>query len=136
MTIHFQRQGIVALWDMQQAHAIHGVFDRWGLVSFTAGMGALVQFSYLQLLDLLTTLAFLANGVSEGNPIVALVIKRVNDPLVGLAVIKVFALGLGLYCWLSGRERLLKRTNACFAALITWNLIALIAGAGVSNGAQ
>ena len=119
---------------MQQTNLIYGVFDRRSSVSSTAGMGALIQFSYLQLLDLLTTLAFLANGVSEGNPIVALVIRKVNDPLMGLVAIKVLALGLGVYCCLSGRSRLLKRINAGFAMLIAWNLVALIAGAGVSRG--
>jgi hypothetical protein len=41
-----------------------------------SGVGVLLQFSYLQLLDLLTTIAFLANGVSEGNPIVAFAIRN------------------------------------------------------------
>jgi hypothetical protein len=94
-----------------------------------------LQFSYLQLLDLLTTVAFLANGVSEGNPIVALAIQSAGDPLIGLALVKVVAVLLGLYCWVSGRLRLLDRANVCFAALVAWNLIALIAGIGLSNGA-
>jgi len=99
------------------------------------GINALMQFSYLQLLDLLTTIAFLANGVREGNPIVALAIRNAGDPLIALAVVKVVAVVLGLYCWVSGRSRLLERANMCFAVLVAWNLIALIAGTGLSSGA-
>jgi hypothetical protein len=94
-----------------------------------------LHFSYLQLLDLLTTVAFLANGVSEGNPIVAFAIRNAGNPLIGLTLVKVVAVVLGLYCWISGRLRLLERANACFAALVAWNLIALIAGIGLSSGA-
>ena len=95
----------------------------------------MLQFSYLQLLDLLTTIAFLANGVSEGNPIVAFAIRNAGDPLIALAMVKVVAVALGLYCWVSARSRLLERVNVCFAVLVAWNLIALIAGIGLSTGA-
>jgi hypothetical protein len=89
-------------------------------------MSTLVQFSYLQLLDILTTLAFLSNGVSEGNPLVAFAIQMAHNPLIGLTVVKVAALALGIYCWRSGRPRVLFCANVGFAALIVWNLIALI----------
>jgi hypothetical protein len=89
-------------------------------------VGLLAQFSYLQILDLLTTLAFLGVGVQEGNPLVALALGAGNTPVVGLAIVKAIALLLGVYCWRAGRHGMLVRVNWLFAALVTWNLLALI----------
>ena len=88
----------------------------------------LLQYSYLQMLDLLTTVAFLLHGVQEANPLVRLTLRYSSHPLGGLLVIKVLALALGVYCWRCGRERLLTRINILFAIVVAWNLIALIAG--------
>jgi hypothetical protein len=88
----------------------------------------LLQYSYLQVLDFLTTIAFLINGVQEGNPLVRFALKVAPQPLSGLLIIKVAALALGLYCWVRGRERLLSRMNILFAILVAWNLAALILG--------
>ena len=35
----------------------------------------LLQYSYLQMLDLLTTVAFLLHGIHEGNPLVRLALR-------------------------------------------------------------
>jgi len=43
--------------------------------------------------------------------------------------VKLLAILLGIYCWRMGRQRLLSKINLYFAALIAWNLIALIVGA-------
>jgi hypothetical protein len=86
----------------------------------------LVQYSYLQVLDFLTTVAFMINGVREGNPLVRLAVHYAPHPLGGLLAIKLAAVGLGLYCWTHGRERLLIRMNMLFALLVAWNLAALI----------
>jgi len=86
----------------------------------------LVQFSYLQVLDFLTTIAFLLHGVQEANPLVRLALYSAPDPLTALLAVKVLALGLGLFCWRRGRERLLMRINVMFAILVAWNLVALI----------
>lgn len=88
----------------------------------------LLQYSYLQMLDLLTTVAFLLHGVQEANPLVRLVLRYSSHPLGGLLLVKVLALGLGVYCWRCGRQRLLTRINILFAIVVAWNLIALIAG--------
>ena len=88
----------------------------------------LIQYSYLQMLDLLTTFAFLLRGVQEGNPMVRFAMRFSSHPLGGLLAIKVLALGLGYYCWRCGRERLLTRINVLFAIVVAWNLVALIAG--------
>ena len=86
----------------------------------------LVQYSYLQILDLLTTVAFVIRGVQEGNPFVRLALRLSPHPLGGLLAVKVLALGLGFYCWRCGRERLLSRINILFAVVVAWNMLALI----------
>ena len=90
---------------------------------------ALMHFSYLQILDFLTTVAFLVNGVKEANPLVRLALRFAPSPISGLVFVKVLAILLGIYCWRMGRQRLLSKINLYFAALIAWNLIALIVGA-------
>jgi hypothetical protein len=86
----------------------------------------LIQYSYLQILDFLTTVAFLINGVREGNPFVRLALGYAPHPLGGLLAVKFLAVGLGLYCWKNGRQRLLGRINLLFAIVVAWNLAALI----------
>jgi Domain of unknown function (DUF5658) len=84
------------------------------------------QFSYLQVLDFLTTVAFLLNGVHEANPLVRLAFGAGANPVAILLMVKLLAIALGLYCWRRGRRRLLFRINILFALLIAWNLVALI----------
>ncbi len=86
----------------------------------------LLQYSYLQVLDFLTTVAFLINGVREANPVVRMALGYTPYPLGGLLVVKVLAVGLGIYCWRNGRQKLLGRINLLFALLVAWNLAALI----------
>lgn len=88
----------------------------------------LVQYSYLQILDFLTTLAFLLNGVREGNPFVRLIIEFSPSAMAGLVLVKIAAVLLGIGCWRMGRQRVLARINILFAVLIAWNLVALIVG--------
>ena len=86
----------------------------------------ILQYSYLQVLDFLTTIAFMINGVREANPLVRLAVQYTPYPLGGLLIVKLAAMALGLYCWTRGRERLLMRMNMLFAILVAWNLAALI----------
>ena len=86
----------------------------------------LFQYSYLQVLDFLTTIAFLLIGVQEGNPLVRWAMLAFPQPIIGLLVIKVAAIGLGLFCWHMGRQKLLVRINVMFALLVAWNMVALI----------
>jgi hypothetical protein len=88
----------------------------------------LLQYSYLQMLDLLTTVAFMLHGVHEANPVVRFALQSSSHPLGGLLVLKMMALGLGIYCWRCGRDRLLTRINVLFAIVVAWNLVALILG--------
>jgi len=84
------------------------------------------EFSYLQILDFLTTVAFLLHGVREGNPLVRLALSAGANPLASLLAVKLLAIMLGLYCWYRGRRQLLFRINILFALLVAWNLVALI----------
>ncbi len=84
------------------------------------------QFSYLQVLDFLTTVAFLLHGVREGNPLVRLALSAGANPIESLLAVKLLAILLGLFCWYRGRRQLLLRINILFALLVAWNLVALI----------
>lgn len=88
--------------------------------------GYFVQFAYLQALDLLSTTAFLLNGVAEANPMVRWTMAIAPNPITGLVAIKVIGLGLALWCIRMGRDRLLFKINVFFAALVAWNLVCLI----------
>jgi hypothetical protein len=88
----------------------------------------LLEYSYLQMLDMMTTLAFLIHGIQEGNPLVRFALRYAPDPVQGLLAVKLAAIALGIYCWRRGRQRLLKRMNIVFALVVAWNLTALIVG--------
>ena len=89
----------------------------------------LLQYAYLQMLDLLTTLAFMLHGVRDGNPLVRFMMHASANPLNGLLLVKLIATVLGLYCWKLGRGKLLARINIIFAVIVAWNLSALILAA-------
>jgi hypothetical protein len=95
----------------------------------------LLQYSYLQVLDFLTTIAFLLNGVREGNPLVRFALAAGPNPIGGLMAVKFLAVLLGLYCWRLGRTRLLTKINVLFAILVAWNLVALILGSAGAHSA-
>jgi hypothetical protein len=88
----------------------------------------LLQYSYLQVLDFMTTVAFLLHGVHEGNPLVRAALQYAPNPLGGLLAVKLLAVALGVYCWKGGREKLLIRINFLFAFIVAWNMVALILG--------
>jgi hypothetical protein len=92
------------------------------------GSAQLLLCCYLQLLDLLTTLAFLMAGVAEGNPIARYAMQAAASPLVGLLLVKTLALALAVVCWWQQKLRLLSRINFFYALLIVWNLFCLILG--------
>lgn len=87
------------------------------------------------MLDFLTTVAFLMNGVQEGNPVVRWALIAAPSPVLGLLLVKLAALGLGVYCWQSKKLRLLAKINLAFALLVAWNLISLILRAAQPNAA-
>ena len=90
---------------------------------------SLLLFSYLQVLDAMSTVAFLMLGIHEANPLVRLAFSIGLGPIAGLLLVKIAAVSIGVYCGLMGRERLLFRANLLFAGLVAWNLLAVIIGA-------
>ncbi len=89
-------------------------------------MNVLAQFIYLQLLDVLTTVAFMMQGVGEGNPVVRWAMRAMENPFGGLFLLKAAGVGLAILCIYRSREKLLQRVNVLFAAVIVYNLVALI----------
>lgn len=103
--------------------------SRSQVVTLSPGRAFLI-YAYLQALDVMTTLSFLMAGVQEANPLVRYAMAMAGSPLAGLLAVKLAALLLGLFCWSSGRVRLLQRANVFFAALVAWNLCCLVLGLG------
>ncbi len=93
-------------------------------------MEVLAQFVYLQVLDVLTTMAFLLHGVSESNPLVKWSMRVAPDPFSGLILIKVAGVALGIFCAVTARHQLLRKVNIFFAGLVAYNLFALILASG------
>ena len=89
-------------------------------------MGILAEFIYLQLLDILTTIAFMMHGVGESNPIIRWAIREGPHPIWALFMLKGGAVLLALFCLYRSREKLLRKVNVFFACLIVYNLVALI----------
>lgn len=87
-----------------------------------------MRFGYLQVMDVLTTLAFLLSGVQEGNPLVKSFIAFSGSAVAGLIYVKLIGLSLGIFCWLRNRKRLLDRVNMFYAVLVCWNMLCLIVG--------
>ena len=88
----------------------------------------LAQFVYLQLLDLLITLAAIKDGVAESNPLVSHLMDATGSPVTGLAVTKLLAFGVAFYCWRRGRLKLLWGVNLFYSSVVVWNLVALLRG--------
>jgi len=86
----------------------------------------LLLFSYLQVLDFMSTVAFILMGFPEANPVVRFAF---SIGIGGLMLVKVIAVLLGVWCWSLGRKRVLITANLVFAILVAWNLLAVIVGA-------
>ena len=92
---------------------------------------SILLFAYFQMLDALTTAGFLARGIREANPVVASAIALTGSAAAGLVLVKLAAIAVGGACWYFGRQRALSRANGFFAALVAWNLFALLLAVGV-----
>lgn len=89
-------------------------------------MSPIILFAILQVMDAFTTMAFLAAGVQEANPLIVLLMRLFDSSALGLAAIKAGALALGVFCWNRGRSTLLTRVNMAFGGLVAWNLVAIV----------
>jgi hypothetical protein len=97
-------------------------------------MKLLTDFVYLQLLDILTTLAFLMQGVAEGNPLVRWALAQGENPIQSLIVLKAAAVVLAAYCVVRARHRVLRIANIFFAVLVAYNLVCIILATPALNG--
>ena len=86
----------------------------------------LAQFMYLQLLDVMTTLACLVHGLQESNPLVQHLMNATGSPAAGLAVSKLLAFGVALFCWRRGKHKLLWGVNLFYSFIVVWNLTVLL----------
>ncbi len=86
----------------------------------------LFRCALLQLLDIATTLLFLARGVSEANPLVKWSMAITHGNLAGLIVIKAVAGILAVAAVQSGRPAVVERMNRFFLFLAGWNVLAIL----------
>ena len=80
-------------------------------------------FLVLQILDVLTTLIGLHLGAQEGSTFIGRLLS--TGPVSGLVISKIIAAGLAAFAVFLNRKRVLVFLNFWFAAVITWNLIAI-----------
>jgi hypothetical protein len=80
----------------------------------------LMIFIFLQILDLATTLAALALGGRENNPIVAHIMTV--GPVAGLLISKLAVTGLAVAGAALRKYRGLRLANAVFTGVIAWNV--------------
>lgn len=73
----------------------------------------------------LTTVALLARGVQEANPLVKWSMAALHGHLSGLLLVKCLACVLAISAVQSGRTRVVARMNRFFTFLVGWNLFAL-----------
>lgn len=82
-------------------------------------------------MDMLTTVAFMAYGVAEVNPVVKWAMRESPSALGGLFLVKVAAVLLALVCMARSQQRLLRGVNIFFAGLVAYNIFVLIMNAPV-----
>ena len=96
-------------------------------------MKLLTEFVYLQLLDILTTLAFLMQGVAEANPVVRWALEFGSNPVQSLIMVKAVAVVLAAFCVVRARHRVLRIANIFFAIVVAYNLVVIIISAPALN---
>ncbi len=76
--------------------------------------------AYLQLLDLLSTLAAFRAGAVEANPLIAFLSGL--HPVYGLVVPKLLVITLALCAAAAGRVWAIRWATGVYAAVVAWNL--------------
>ena len=94
-------------------------------------MNLFLEFVYLQVLDALTTIAFMMYGVAELNPLIKWAMRESPSALTGLLLVKILAVGLAFYCIVRARQKLLRKVNIFFALVVAYNVVVLILSAPV-----
>jgi len=78
----------------------------------------------LQILDVMTTLIGLRLGAQEGSTFIGRLLEA--GPVSGLIISKILAAGLAAFAVFLNRKRILVFLNFWFAAVVAWNLIAIV----------
>ncbi len=81
-------------------------------------------FFYLQILDVMSTLAGFSLGNTEASPFIRLLIRW--GPVTGLICSKIFAGACLLICILLRRWEFIRWINYWYAALVIWNLYIIL----------
>jgi hypothetical protein len=84
-----------------------------------ANMSPLILFILLQVFDIATTLATIALGGGELNPIVAQMMSV--GPVFGLMLSKMIVISLATGGAFLGKYRGIRCANFAFAAILVWN---------------
>ena len=82
-------------------------------------------FIYLQLLDLLTTLAGFRMGAAEASPFIRMLMHA--GPAMGVILAKLCALALGGFCIYLKKENLIRWISYWYGGLVIWNLMVMLA---------
>jgi hypothetical protein len=81
-------------------------------------------FTYLQLLDFLTTVVALKFGLIETSPFIRMLMR--GNTAIGLAESKMLAMLLAGGCLLLQRRMIIHWVNRWYAALVVWNLCLIV----------
>jgi hypothetical protein len=87
-------------------------------------MSALPLFIYLQVLDFLTTVLFLKLGLSEGNWLVAALIRW--SPVLGVLLAKLGTIVVALIAVHYHKHRVMRLANLGYGGVVVWNLLSMI----------
>ena len=94
-------------------------------------MHVLAQFIYPQMMDMLTTVAFMMYGIAKVNPVVKWAMRESPSALGGLFLVKVAAVMLALFCMARSQQKLLRGANIFFTGVVAYNIFVLIMNAPV-----
>ncbi len=94
-------------------------------------MNVLTAFIYLQILDALTTIAFMMHGLDEVNPVIKWAMRESFNPLGGLFLVKAASVLVAVLCVSYSRYAVLRKVNFFFALVVAYNMVALILAAPV-----
>lgn len=90
-------------------------------------MNPFILFVYLQLMDLLSTIAALIHGQQELNPVVRWMMSIGSDPFLNLAVVKLIGVIVGYIMWRNGgKVWIFDGLNWIFAVVVALNVVGLI----------
>jgi hypothetical protein len=86
----------------------------------------LIIFIFLQVADILSTLACMHYGGYEGNPIARWILAKAPTPIIGMIWLKVMATIQAAIIFNFRKIHLLVIVNWFFGLVVLWNLLLLI----------